>query len=154
MTPAPKPSAVQSGNQLTREVIGGRPLVIKVFRAKPHNFKFYKYRVLALCGLAIPVEYRSPRQRRDFEREVYRRWRECGYAVPEVLDEVDLGNRLLPGTVALALEDVDGPTLDARLRDSTQGLPAQLELLERLFSENLARHECCLKEHDYRLVHF
>src|SRR6185369_12650090 len=86
-----------------------------------------------------PVEYRSPRQRRDFEREVYRRWRECGYAVPEVLDEVDLGNLLLPGTVALALEYVDGPTLDARLRDSTQGLP---------------RHERCLKEHDYRLVHF
>lgn len=147
-------SSAQYSNLLLRTSAGGRDLVIKVYRPKPRTLKFCKYRALALFGLTIPVEYRTEVQRKHFEQMVYRLWQECGFLVPQLYKAPELSALVGVGTVHIILEYIPGPTLEVFLRDAARPAREKLEVLDKLFKESRQRHERCLKDQDYRLVHF
>ena len=58
--------------------------VIKTYLRKPLTFKMCKYRIMRALGQEIPVEYRPPAERRNFEHNCLSLWHERGFSVPEL----------------------------------------------------------------------
>ena len=135
-------------HQVVSTVLGGRQVVVKLYGRKrpwlPTLARSFGHRFL------VPKTGLSARTRCDTEARLLRLWRKHGFAVPEVLELA------LPEPEArpyLVLEQIDGPTVQAELRD--EGVP--LERLEAGIVEFAAawcrRHALAERMREPGLVH-
>jgi len=135
-------------HQVVSTVLGGRNVVVKLYGRKrswlPTLARSFGHRFLvAKTGLAA-------RTRCDTEARLLRLWRKHGFEVPEVL-ELSLPE---PETRPyLVLEQVDGPTVQAELRDES----VPLERLEARIANFAAawcrRHALAERLREPGLVH-
>jgi tRNA A-37 threonylcarbamoyl transferase component Bud32 len=135
-------------HQVVSTRLGGRDVVVKLYGRKraylPTLLRAFGHRFLVgKTGL-------SARARRDTEARLIGLWRAHGFAAPAVLDLA------LPEPVFgpyLVLERIDGPTVDARLRDPGA---AQTDLgagLARFAAEWSRRHGLAERLAEPGLVH-
>ena len=125
--------------------------VLKTYCAKPLTLKSLRYRMMAVMGFDIPIEYRSNEKRRCFERECLQLWREYGFLVPVVreIPEDSSGTE-----ISLAMSFLEGPTLDALLRDPKASLDQKWDAVVAVIKGLRERHVLALYEEEYRLIHF
>lgn len=128
-----------------------RPTVIKRYQRPPFPFKYLKYRILSLFGIAVPIEFKPARQRRDFEHDTLILWRALGYPVPRVYDSPRFSNLEQP---ALALEYIEGMTLKEYFNDKSISRDLKINLFNTIIKESRTRHEICLQSGDFRLIKY
>lgn len=151
-SPAKIRHAILDSNRVQVLRQDGKPaLAIKQYLPKPWTAKMAKYTLLRKLGFQVPVEYRPPSQRREFERQCLRLWREKGFEVP--------GERPLPATLdsdrpAIALEWVQGTRLDHLLGEIPCDETDKLDVIGNVYSEMRARHCMAIFENEHRLVHY
>jgi tRNA A-37 threonylcarbamoyl transferase component Bud32 len=105
---------------------------------------------LAPFGVRCPVEYTSPRQRRDFEVKCLRHWQHLGYPVSTVFEAQSDDPSPVP---TLITSFVEGPTLRAVLRDADSAPMSGPDAVTRLFVDMAARHRHALDTNDSLLFH-
>ena len=135
-----------SSNRLS--VSASRDSILKHYLPKRHGFGGLKYGLLKALGRQVPVEFWSPRERRDFEMECLQLWESKGFRVPAVLGHGDADGP------ELKMEFLDGPTLNQYLRDDDVSMEDKLESIAAVFSEMRERHCLGIYEGDRHLVHF
>jgi tRNA A-37 threonylcarbamoyl transferase component Bud32 len=136
------------GNSTRRVTAAGKPAVLKRYGAKRPRHVYALRLALHKLGLRQPVEYRSPQERRDFERNVLEHWRSNGFRVPEIIVlPCDHGE----GPV-LVTAWISGPTLSQVLQSAATRAPA-VPLLEAVFGEMNGRHARALSQGDPLLCH-
>ncbi len=135
-------------HQVVSARIGGRPVVVKLYGRKrprlPTAARAFGHRFLvAKTGL-------SARTRRDTEARLLRLWREHGFAAPAVLD-VPLPEP--DERPYLVLEQIDGPTVHAELRDASIPIERLESGMTRFGAEWCRRHALAERLREPGLVH-
>jgi len=135
-------------HQVVSARLGGRDVVVKLYGRKrpwlPTLAREFGHRFLvAKTGLGAKT-------RRDTEARLLRLWREHSFSVPEVLDA------LLPepdDRPYLVLEQVDGPTVHAELRDPSIPLERLEAGMVRFAADWCRRHALAERLREPGLVH-
>jgi len=104
----------------------------------------------SLQALLRAQQLRIPRSAGKFEEETLRRWKEKGYAVPEILTSPFPELSALPHLSTTFLE---GSTLRECLTTSRLSLEYKNNLLSSLFKEIARRHDQAFMENDRWLFH-
>jgi hypothetical protein len=137
-------------NPAYRVPLENRWIFLKIYGPKKPRWKYEIRRLLGRMGLRQPVEYQSPGQRKSFEEETLRRWKEKGYAVPEILASPFPELSALPHLSTTFLE---GCTLGERLTSGRISVEEKRNLLSYLFEETARRHGQAITENDRWLFH-
>jgi hypothetical protein len=137
-------------NLAYRVPLGNRWIFLKIYGPKKPRSKYEIRRILGRMGMRQPVEYQSPGQRKSFEEETLRRWKEKGYAVPELLASPFPELSRLPHLSTTFLE---GCTLRERLTGNRISVEDKKSLLSSLFNETARRHGQAITENDRWLFH-
>ncbi len=139
-------------NRIVRHADSGHGgMCVKQYRPKPFDAKMIKYRLAAKMGKTIPVEYRCPAERRDFEEACLRLWQAKGYAVPAVKPvPVDFEQR----GPCLGMEQISGERLDHYLTSPARGQTQRLAILKTVFDDMRKRHCLAIFENEHRLIHY
>ncbi|MFZ1985084.1 MAG: class I SAM-dependent methyltransferase [Desulfatitalea sp.] len=128
-------------------------IIVKTYRRKPFNFKMVKYRLLSALGQEVPVEYRPPAHRRDFEYDCLAHWQAKGFSVPEIREIADHAHARgrLP---AIGLAPVQGERLDQFLTNPGHGAADKLSAIAEIYREMYHRHCIAIFEQNHRLIHY
>lgn len=110
-----------------------------------------KYRLGGLLNRSIPVEYRLPVQRRNFEEACLNLWRDKGFRVPKV---APVPPEFYDQEPCLGLEYIQGERLDAYLKNSGRSDAQRSVILKTIFTDMSKRHRVAIHENEHRLIHF
>jgi len=124
-------------------------IVVKTYRRKPFNLKMAKYRLLSAIRREVPVEYRPPAQRRDFEYDCLAHWHARGFSVPQLC--VIPGNTRSP---AIGLAPIKGERLDQFLTNPQNSEADKLSAVADIYQEMSHRHCIAIFEQNHRLIHY
>lgn len=91
-----------------------------------------------------------PGERLACEKSSLNLWADAGFKVPTVF-ELEIPE--LRGTEYLAIEFLDGSTLQDRLKDAAVGLDEKWELLSRILADNCRRQCQAIAQQEPRLFH-
>lgn len=89
-------------------------------------------------------------QRRDCEEQTLRLWAEAGFKVPRPV-AIDIPE--LRGSCYLAIEYLDGVTLQEHLQSVTTAFAEKMELLSRILRDNCRRQTLARQRQEPRLLH-
>ncbi|WP_319408668.1 class I SAM-dependent methyltransferase [uncultured Desulfosarcina sp.] len=126
-------------------------MVIKSYRRKPLTLKMVKYKLIGALGREVPVEYRSPLQRRAFEIDCLALWHERGFDVPE---RREIPAQMQPEAPAIGLAAIRGQRLDRFLVDPAINEAAKLSAIAKIYREMHRRHCEAIFEQNHRLIHY
>ena len=125
--------------------------VIKTYLRKPLTFKMCRYRLMRALGREIPVEYRTPAERRHFERYCLSLWHERGFSVPELRPLPDHVKTKLP---SIGMTAVPGERLDHFLNNPEHPSEEKLATIAEIYQEMCRRHCIAIFEQNHRLIHY
>lgn len=128
----------------------GSFVFLKVYRPKRPAATYAMRRFLGFVGFRQPVEYTSPGERRAFEEKTLRRWKACGFTVPDIVDNP---LKELGGMPVLATRFIEGITLREMVHNSSCSAEDRSGKLRALFSEVAARHGSAFAAGDSLLFH-
>lgn len=89
-------------------------------------------------------------QRRDCEEQTLRVWAKAGFKVPKPV-AIDIPE--LRGSCYLAVEYLNGPTLQEHLQDAATPFGKKMELLSRILHDNYRRQALAVRQGEVRLLH-
>lgn len=131
--------------------IKDKDIVIKKYGKKTKTWKSVKYFLLSALGFSIPIEYQSPRKRRDFERQTLLLWQKNGFNTTTEI--IAPPNTDIKG-VFLVEKFISGPTLKEILNDISIDDEKKLETIKSVYQEIRKRHIIAIYEEKHLLIHY
>lgn len=126
-------------------------IIVKTYRRKPFNLKMAKYSLLRVLGREVPVEYRPPAQRRDFEYNCLELWHAKDFSVPELRTIPDQMHYSSP---AIGMAPIKGKRLDQFLIDPQKSEQDKLSAIAGIYQEMYRRHCIAIFEQNHGLIHY
>ncbi|SEL94828.1 hypothetical protein SAMN04489760_101114 [Syntrophus gentianae] len=125
----------------------GKSVFVKVYGPKKPRFLYEIRTLLNRIGMCQPIEYLSPRKRKDCEEAYLKSWSEKGFCVPQVLASPFPEYEEIPH---LCTTFVEGVTLRSILR---KGYASSREILRGFFEDLSSRHTLAFRTKDIFLFH-
>jgi 2-polyprenyl-3-methyl-5-hydroxy-6-metoxy-1,4-benzoquinol methylase/tRNA A-37 threonylcarbamoyl transferase component Bud32 len=139
----------KSGNKIT--FLKNKKIAIKSYGVKERSWKSVKYYLINLLGFAIPIEYQSPKHRKEFEHKCLRLWNEKGFSAPV---EIKTPNNINLTGIYLAQEKIIGKTLHDLLADDNIENKIKWKAIKSIFQEIRKRHCVAIYEENHLLIHY
>ncbi|HOO89209.1 MAG TPA: hypothetical protein PLA74_00160 [Syntrophales bacterium] len=137
-------------NAAYRVPFNGGFVFLKIYGHKYPRIPYEIRRFMNSLGMRQPIEYTSPRRRRDFEKEILLHWRSNGYHVPEIIDNPFHELSKLP---VLTTRYIEGMTVRELVQSDKVDEAEKREKIESLFHDIGMRHHSALLRGDNRLFH-
>ncbi len=134
-------------NEAFRIPFNDQWVFVKVYGPKKPRFLYEIRTLLNRIGMRQPIEYLSPRKRKDYEEAYLKSWSEMGFCVPHLLASPFPEYEEIPH---LCTTFVEGVTLRAILRN---GYASSREIMGEFFEDLFRRHALAFRTKDTFLFH-